>query len=437
MKKSLKKIKKKIKNSIKKICKKNRCTLICLRKIRNVKVKIQYLFYKNTTKTNNKLIVFEAFMGRKYACSPKALYEEMIKDDNYNDYTFVWAFVKPAEKRALKNLERAILVKYKSRKFYEYCSAAKYIVTNSRFPEVVSFRKDQIYLQCWHGTPLKRLGYDMTDSCNALHSLKDLQKKYKNDAKRYSYMLSPSKFTTEKLTSAFNLKENNKYVEIIEKGYPRNDFLYNYTEEDLENIKQSLGISNNKKKVILYAPTWRDNQHTSGVGYTYDLGVDFENLQKELSEEFIILFRPHYFVASQFNFDKYEGFVYDVSNYEDITDLFIVTDLLITDYSSVFFDYANLKRPMLFYMYDLDEYREDIRGFYIDFKELPGEIIEKEEKLIKSIKKSIEKFDYDKKYKIFNDKYNYLDDGKVSNRVLERILINEKSKRHKKKSENN
>lgn len=412
----MKKLKKKIIN----LCKKHPILRSWLRKARNLKAKIQYTIYKNTTKTNEKLIIFECFMGKKYACSPKAIYEEMINNENYKDYTFVWAFVHPKEKRNIENLEKATLVKYKSRRFYKYCSEAKYIVTNSRFPEVVTFRKDQVYLQCWHGTPLKKLGYDLeTEGGNALNTLKDMRKKYKEDARRYTYMISPSKFTTEKLKSAFNLKQNNKNVEIIEKGYPRNDFLYTHTKKDLLEIKKNIGIEKTKKKIILYAPTWRDNQHTSGVGYTYDLGVDFDILEKELKNDYIILFRPHYFVANQFNFEKYKNFVYDVSDYEDITELYTITDLLITDYSSVFFDYANLKRPMIFYMYDLKEYAEDIRGFYIDLKELPGPIVEKEKELIKEIKSQTKKFKYDEKYKKFNDKYTYLDDENSSKRAIE------------------
>ena len=235
-------------------------------------------------------------------------------------------------------------------------------------------------------------------------------------------MLSPSKFCTDKFRSCFNLKENNPECEILEEGYPRNDFLSNYTKEDIDRIKTILGVNNINKKIILYAPTWRDNQHTSGVGYTYKADVDFDLLQKELKDDYIILFRAHYFVANSFDFERYKGFIYDVSKYESINDLYVVSDMLITDYSSVFFDYAILKRPMLFYMYDLEAYRDDIRGFYIDLSELPGEIVGTERELIDSIKNINLSTFYNEKYKAFNDKFNYLDDGKVSHRVIEKII---------------
>ena len=174
--------------------------------------------------------------------------------------------------------------------------------------------------------------------------------------------------------------------------------------------------------MILYAPTWRDNQHQSGVGYTYKTEVDFEKLQKELGQDYIILFRAHYLVANEFNFEKYKGFIYDVSKIDDINELYIISDILITDYSSVFFDYANLKKPIIFYMYDFEQYKNDIRGFYIDLKELPGNIAKTEDELIKEVRQISDNFKYNKTYEEFNRKYNYLDNGEATIRVVKEIL---------------
>jgi len=411
-----------VKKKIIDLCKKSQFLRSTARKVRSLKKKMYYNKCYRKNEVDNKLIIFESFMGRKYSCSPRAIYEEMLKQDRFKDFKFVWAFKDIEGKKNIKELERAELVKYNSMKYLEIYSRAKYIVSNSRIPEIIKLKKEQVYIQNWHGTPLKRLGYDITvDGGNAMNSLKDLRQKYKEDAERYTYMVSPSRFVTEKYKSCFNLAENNPEVKIIEKGYPRNDFLYTFTDEDVKRVKEILGIKGDKK-IILYAPTWRDNQHESGVGYTYDIGIDFEKLRKKLEKDYIILFRPHYFVANQFDFKKYEGFVYDVSDYEEINDLYIVADILMTDYSSVFFDYANLKRPMIFYMYDLKEYAENIRGFYIGLEELPGKIIEKEDELIDEIINVTNNFKYDEKYKAFNDKFNYLDDGESSKRVVEEIM---------------
>ena len=125
---------------------------------------------------------------------------------------------------------------------------------------------------------------------------------------------------------------------------------------------------------------------------------------------------------SQSIIEKYKGFVYDVSNYENIGDLYIISDMLMTDYSSVFFDYAILKRPIIFYMYDLEAYRDDIRGFYIDLEELPGDIVQTEDEVASSILKASKGDFYDERYKRFNDKFNYLDDGNVSKRIIEKVI---------------
>ena len=411
-----------LKKKIIDLCKKSQIVRSSARKIRSLKYE---MYYKKCARKNNvdeKLVVFDSFMGRKYSCSPRAIYEEMLKQDRFNDFKFVWAFKNIEGKKEISELKRAELVKYNSLEYLEICSKAKYIITNSRIPEVIKLKKEQVYVQNWHGTPLKRLGYDITiDGGNAMNSLKDLRKKYKEDAERYTYMVSPSKFVTEKYKSCFNLAENNPNVKIIEKGYPRNDFLYTYKESDIERIKKALGIKENKK-IILYAPTWRDNQHESGMGYTYEIGINFDKMRETLEKDYIILFRPHYFIANQFNFKKYSGFVYDVSDYDEINDLYIIADILITDYSSVFFDYANLKRPIIFYMYDLKEYEENIRGFYIGLDELPGKIVETEVALIDEIINVTNNFKYNEKYKNFNEKFNYLDDGKSSERVVGEII---------------
>jgi len=382
---------------------------------------IKYLPYYLRYKVNDKVIFFEVFGGNSYACSPRAIYEYMKSDDKYKDYTFVWCFKDPDKYKDVFD-DDVILIKDKSKEYYKYLSVSKYWIVNFLLDTSIIKKKEQIYVQCWHGTPLKKLRCDIEVTGAVLNDLKDIRKRNDLDVKRIDYFLSPSKFCTEKFTSAFNLENLNKKDIIIEKGYPRNDYLYKYSEEDVIKIKKKLGIKSDKK-IILYAPTFRDNQHTSGVGYTYDLGLDFNNLKK-LSSQYIILFRAHYFVANAFNFDDYKGFVYDVSKYDNINDLYVISDLLVTDYSSVFFDFANLKRPMLFYMYDFDEYKNSLRDFYIDIKMLPGLVVYNEDDLIKSILDS-KNFKYNKKYKDFNKKFNYLDDGNASKRVVE-VIFNEK-----------
>ncbi len=397
---------------------------VVLRKIvRQLIILRRRMIYKLRTlgiKTDSKTAIFFAFKGKSYACSPKAIYEYMLSDDKYKDFKFIWAFEDVEPHKYLENNRNTKVVKYGGKEYQKNLASAKYWIFNYRVQDQIYPKKDQVYVQCWHGTPLKKLGYDLKNTNNAMNTDSEIYEKYKTDAKKFKYILSPSKFATEKFISAWNLEKTNMTHKVIEEGYPRNDFLYNFKQEDVEKIKNDLGLPKDKK-IILYAPTWRDDQHESGVGYTYKTEVDFDLLRDRLKDEYVILFRAHYLVANSFDFEKYKGFIYNVSEVDNINDLYIISDILITDYSSVFFDYASLKRPMIFYMYDFDKYKDELRGFYIDIDELPGEITKTENDLINAINK-VKDFKYDEKYKKFNEKYNYLDDGNAAKRVTEKII---------------
>ena len=482
------------------IAKKSTGIRMLYRKLTYSKRALVFNAYQKKYPLNEKMVIFEVYHGKKYTCSPKAIYEEMIKEEKFNDFEFIWFFQNTEEYQNIKELEGATLVDYNSKDYYKYYAKAKYIVTNSISVKLGELKKNQVYIQTWHGTPLKRLGFDLeTEKGSSTNSLREIAARYREEAKKIDYMISPSAFTSEKLKSSFKLDDYNNKYKMLEVGYPRNDYLATYTIEDIRRIKSELGIiaeehieinanknhdininpklhlnqdpdsdydydtnfdpqnsinilkqiskTNKTKKVILYAPTFRDNSHESGVGFTYDLGFEIDRLQKELGEDFVILFRTHYFVSNTIDLNKYRDFVIDVTNYPEINDLYIVSDMLITDYSSVFFDYANLKKPIIFYMYDLEEYRADIRGFYFDLNELPGEIVQNEQDLIGAIKKvsfeeaessnhtssahceceklqniitnEVGSIDIVTKYKKFNEKFNYLDDGNASKRVIE------------------
>lgn len=383
--------------------------------------KLKYLRYKLFYKMDDKVIFFEAFGGRNYTCSPKAIYEKILTMKEFKDFKFVWAFVDPSKHDVL-NDKRLTIVKTNSKDYYKYLSIAKYWIVNSIIDEGIIKKKNQVYVQCWHGTPLKKLRYDIEVNGAVLNTIEEIRERNDRDARKFDYFISPSKYCTEKFTSAFNLKALGKENIIIEKGYPRNDFLFNKTKKDVDSIKKKLGLPLDKK-VIFYLPTFRDNQHTSGVGYTYNLAIDFDSLKKKFSKDYVILFSPHYFIANSIDLSKYKGFVFNVARYDEINELYLVSDIIMTDYSSVFFDFANLKRPMLFYMYDFDDYQNNLRDFYISLDELPGPISKTQDELENNLKNIDSIFkDYKGKYEKFNKKYNYLDDGNASERVIKVIF---------------
>ena len=417
---------KKLKIWVTNLAKKNHWFREASRKIMYVLKRTKYLITGANKKTDEKTVLFSCFNGKSYTCSPKAIYEYMLTDEKYKDYKFIWFFKDVQKYDFLNKNKNTKVVKSYSKEFTKYLQTAKYWFFNYKIADYIKPKKDQVFTQCWHGTPLKRLGCDLIHYDNALNTVEDMKRRYKIEAEKFSYFISPSDFATEKFISAWNLKEIGKENIIIQEGYPRNDFLFNYTENDVERIKKEvLGEDYEElknKKLILYAPTYRANQHQSGVGYTYKEEVDFEKMRQKLGNEYVILFRPHYFVASVFDFSKYKGFVYNASDIDDVNDLYVISDILVTDYSSVFFDYANLKRPIIFYMYDLEHYRDESNGFYFDIEEvLPGPIIKTDDELIEEILKTKD-FKYDERYKKFNEKFNYLDDGKASKRVIEKVI---------------
>ena len=412
-------ITKSVKKVIFDIAKKNRTFRVVGRTGRDLVYRAKMTLDEPVGKIDDRLVYFQTFSGRGYSDSPKALYEYMLAAPEYKDFRFVWSFKEPEKYGYLLKNGRTEIVKFRSRADNKALRTAKYWISNYRMLDHQYPRKGQVYLQCWHGTPLKRLGYDIAESDNAMNSLAEIKEKYRTDARKFAYLLSPSPFATEKFASAWNLDATGQRYKIIEEGYPRNDRLVNATEEERDALRKKLGVED--KKVILYAPTWRDNQHTSGQGYTYKTEVDFDRLQRELGDGYVILFRAHYLVANSFDFGKYPGFVTDVSGYSDINDLYIASDILITDYSSVFFDYANLRKPVIFYMYDLEEYAGEMRGFYLSPDDLPGPIVRDEQHLIEAVR-ACGGWQPDERYEAFRRKFDPLDDGHASERVLRRII---------------
>src|SRR5699024_8732560 len=160
--------------------------------------------------------------------------------------------------------------------------------------------------------------------------------KYKNnfvnETKQWDYLIAPNAYSSEIFKRAFYFKG-----EMLEVGYPRNDLLVNADGTMIESVKKKLGIPL-EKKVIIYATTWRDDEYFSRGNYKFTLKLDLDKMQRQFGDEYIVLLRTHYLISNALDISGYEGFVYDFSSYDDIAELYVVSDILITDYSSVFFD---------------------------------------------------------------------------------------------------
>ena len=335
-------------------------------------------------KIESDLIVFESFFGRYISDSPLALFENL----DHEKYRCFFIVNKPHKFKEYPTLKRGSL------KALYYLSKAKIIVGNSRMTLNWEKKEGQVYLQTWHGTPLKRLVYDLTAyDMPIADSFEEYCEIFSQDVVRWDYLFSSCPYASEKFRSAFRFDG-----EILEVGYPRNHKLYHHTNENIVKIKEKLGIPT-EKRVILYAPTYRDNQNDGVGNYYFHDHLDYELLNVQL-EDTVILVRYHY-IIKQKNVLDYEN-VIDVTDYQSLNDLYLISDILVTDYSSVFFDYSILKRPFFFFTPDLEEYEEDLRGFYLDMNhDFPTKPVATTADLIEQIKR-VDMFDFATFFEAYN-----------------------------------
>jgi CDP-glycerol glycerophosphotransferase len=365
----------------------------------------------------NDAVMYISYNGKQFSDSPRAIHTELVRRGSTLEQLWevndgqaeVPGTVRPIRRRGTE--------------WYDALASSRYIVTNVRMPEFFSRRPDQILIQAWHGTPLKKVGGDVKEVhfsyAPGMATVKKKPKKSEPKLPPWSHLISPNRFSTEILGRAFK----GSYGEILEVGYPRNDILYSPDADKLvAEARARIGIPDGKR-VVLYGPTWRDDQYYGRGRYKFDLQLDLDEAQRQLGDDHVLLIRPHSNVVDAVP-RAGDGFVYDVAAYPDVNDLFLIADVLITDYSSLMFDYANTGRPMLFFTYDLEHYRDTLRGFYFDFeKEAPGPLLRTSEEVIEALA-DIDRIakDYREAYDRFAERFCDLDDGRAAARVVDRVF---------------
>lgn len=399
-------------------CKKKINHILARRKIHRMLTEKRFL-YRTISKyiferfsQQDQWVVFESFFGKQYSDSPKYIYEYLLK--NYGDqYKFIWII----NDKSMKIPGNPKKVPRFSLGYFYYITRAKYWVTNVRQPVWFEKRDSQYLLETWHGTPLKKLGFDMEENYSASPTYK---RQIYSQSRFWDCLVSANPFSTEAFHTCF-LYEKEK---IIETGYPRNDILYAPNKEQIAaELKKKLGIPADKK-TILYAPTWRDDEYYDHGAYKFNLALDLKRLQKEIGDEYVVLLRTHYFIADAIDVTGMEDFVFNVCKYPDIAELYLISDICMTDYSSVFFDFANLRRPILFFTYDLEKYRDILHGFYIDIQtEVPGPLLMTNDEVINAIK-NIDQIEeqYKEKYDEFYDRFCCFDDGHATERIVNMVF---------------
>ncbi len=354
-------------------------------------------------------VVYSSFRGRQYSDNPRAIHSELVRRGVALEHLWV---VRDGMYRVP---DGATALREGSREHLDALATARFVVDNDHFPEWFTRRPDQVCLQTWHGTPLKRLGFDVSEIQGTVRSF---GRNWDEQVDNWQYVLSPNRFSTPILRKAYAI-----HGEMLETGYPRNDALAGADREAATRaLRTRLGLPEGKR-VVLYAPTYRDHVIDNRGRYRLDLHLDIGALRRAVGDDTIVLFRKHHYIADAVPTTS-DGFVRDVSSYPDGTELMLAADVLVTDYSSMMFDFANTGRPMLFFTYDLDTYEEEIRGFYFDFAaKSPGPLLRTTAQLAEALR-DLEgmRAEYEPRYREFRDTFCELDDGGAAARVVDRVF---------------
>ena len=395
----------------------------------------KYAYYYENLKTDKNMILYESYWGRGMTDNPYALFRYMLDREEYKAYKHVWVLEnidanKPITSKYLhySNVE---FVELGSDQYFRRLAQAKYLINNVTFPTYFTKKTNQIYVNTWHGTPLKKMGFDMpngrTESYNMIRNFL-----------MADYMIAANPTMTKMYLDSYRLR-GIMPGKIIEEGYPRNDLLFDRDnrEEIIHQIKQFGVEIDSKKKIILYAPTWRGTNGKAVVN-----GQELLDARAELEagidlDEYQVLIKPHQLVYQKLKDDeRYRSAL--IPSFLDANEILSITDILISDYSSIFLDYLSTDRPVLFYMPDLEEYKKE-RGVDDSIDQMPGPCRGKLSDIAELVE-GIEdvKAQYAETYQAYKKRITGLDDGHVTERVANIIfgkgngnVISEKP--HKKK----
>lgn len=315
--------------------------------------------------TANNLILLESYHGTRLDCNPKAIYD-FLQTTLPGVFQFVWVAENPGKWADVSARDNTQVVRYRSIEHWKYACLAGVLITNSPRSNELPARNEQLQIQTWHGGGCyKKVGV-ATNQDNPISRWIT-----KKQFSRYDYFISSSRFFSEEVVRRQYLFQGR----ILECGMPRNDRLVSESEIERNRFRKELGVSE-KDYLVLYAPTWRDY---SGEAQTIPVERVREAVKRRFGGRPVMGVRGHYFSAfADDAFDK------NFDNYNDMQGLLIACDMVITDYSSVIWDYSFTYRPCLLYTPDLAQYQAD-RGFDIDIHEWGFPVCETEDELIEAI----------------------------------------------------
>jgi CDP-glycerol glycerophosphotransferase (TagB/SpsB family) len=331
------------------------------------KGKRKYYHYL-TLPINDKCIFYEAFAGLGILDNPRAIFKALLSDSDFQDFTHIWAVdnitLTEDNLREFSLKSNVKIIKKDSADYYKYLATSKYLISNSTFGYFFEKRPEQVYINTWHGVPTKYMGYE--------HTIERVENS-RGPARNYlmaDYLISANRFMTDVMYRRAYKADGLFEGKILETGYPRSDSIIHADTEYVSQKLNDIGIKTDKK-IILYAPTWKGNLYNQ---LDYDV-AEFKSTVRKLSESingenYRIYLRVHYFLYKILAKDaELEPLLIPFTI--DTNELLSVVDVLISDYSSIFFDFITTNKPIVFYMPDLEQYSSG-RGLYVPISKLPG-----------------------------------------------------------------
>jgi CDP-glycerol glycerophosphotransferase len=358
--------------------------------------------------TLREAVVYDSFNGKQYSDAPRAVHEQLCARNAGVAHVWVTRDGQAPVPAGTTTVEA------NSRAWFEALATSRFVVANTHLPPWVTRRPGQVIVQTWHGIGFKRVAFDMD---GVQFANPRYLEKLAQEAPNWSFLVSPSSFCTEIMRRAFRYDG-----EICEIGSPRNDVLFTGDRASItERVRRTLELPAGRK-ILLYAPTWRDDAFYGPGRYKFDMRLDVAQLPPELARDYVLLVRRHpNTVDDLLGHDS--DFVYDVAHYPDVRDLLVAADVLITDYSTISLDFLNTGRPILYYAYDLATYRDDLRGFYFDLVgEGPGPVLETNAELVEALGDlgAIQRR-YRDRYERFRQIYCHAEDGHATDRLIDRL----------------
>ena len=363
---------------------------------------------RGETTVEDDLTVFAAYWFTAVSCNPRAIYDKL--GELMPDMRRIWVIAKKSVPWVPEGIPYVVA---RSKEYFDLLARGRFFVNNVNFPDHYVKRPGQIHVQTHHGTPLKRMGLDQKLSPDAKPD-EDFDELLVRCA-RWDYSISSNAHSSQAWRTAYRID-----AETLEYGYPRNDVLATATPEDVRRARDQLGIGD--RLAVLYAPTHRE--YNPGFRPTVDVG----RFAERLGDRAVVMARPHYAYDADPDLAELHsrGRLLDVASHPSIEQLYLAADVLVTDYSSVMFDYGVLDRPIVVHAPDWDEYRVR-RGTYFDIvAEPPGIVTRTDEELFAAFdSESYRSPSATAARAKFRDEFCSWDDGRASERVVRRVWLNE------------